>query len=65
MSIKGLKRFNDDSSCCQIVVFNSAPILPDPDEGSGSLTYESTASTYSDQPRKKKPKESDSWMTLR
>ena len=56
MSIKGLKRFYDDSSCCHFVVFETAPILPDPDEGSGSLTYESPPSTYSDQPRKKKAK---------
>ena len=56
MSIKGLKRFYDDSSCCDFVGFDSAPILPDPDAGSGFLTYESPPSTYSDQPRKKKAK---------
>ena len=35
------------------MVYDSAPVLPDPDEGSSSLTYESPPSTYSDQPRKK------------
>ena len=55
MSMKCLKRFHDDSSCCHFVVFDSASILPDQDEGSGSLTYESPSSTYSDQARKKKP----------
>ena len=56
MSIKGLKRFYDDSSSCYFVVYDSAPVLPDPDEGSGSLTHESPPSTYSDQPRKKNAK---------
>ena len=56
MSIKGLKRFYNDYSCCHFVVFHSAPIEPDPDERSGSLTYESPTSTDSDQPRKKKVK---------
>ena len=54
MSIKGLKRFHDDSSCSYFVVSDSAPVLPDPDEGSRRLTYESPPSTHSDQPRKKK-----------
>ena len=54
MSIKGLKRFYDNSSCCHFVAFDSAPILPDPDEGSGSFTYEHPPSTYCDQPRTKK-----------
>ena len=56
MTIKGRKRFYDDSSCYHFVVFDSAPVLWDPDEGSGSLTYESPTSTYSDQPSKKKAK---------
>ena len=56
MSIKGLKRFYDDSSCCHFVVYDSAPVLSDPDVGSGSLTYESPPSTYSDQPRRQKAK---------
>ena len=56
MSIKGLKRFYDDSSYCHFLVFDSALVLTDPDEGSGSLMYESSPSTYCDQPRKKKAK---------
>ena len=56
MSIQGLKRFCEDSSCCHFVVFHSAPVLPDSDKGSGSLTYESPTSTYSDRPRKEQAK---------
>ena len=48
--IKDVKRFYDDSSCWHFVARDCAPGLPDPDEGSGSLTYKSPASTYSDQP---------------
>ena len=56
MSIKGLKRFYDDYRCCQFVVFETASILPDPDEECGYLTYESPPCTYSDQRRKNKAK---------
>ena len=56
MSINSLKGFYDDSSCCHCIVFETAPILPDPDEGSGSLTHESPPSTYSDQSSEKKAK---------
>ena len=56
MSIKGLKRFYADSRCCRFVIYASTPVLPDPDEGSGCLTYEFPTSTYSDQPRKTKTK---------
>ena len=56
MSIKCLKGFYDDSSYCYFVVFDSPPVLSDPDEGSCSLTNEAPTSTYSDQPRKEKPK---------
>ena len=53
MSIKSHKGFYDNSSCCQFVVFDSAPVLLEQDEVSGSLTYESPPSTYCDQPRPK------------
>ena len=56
MSNKGLKGFYDDTSWCYFVVFDSAPVLPYTDEGSGSSTYESPPSTYSDEPRKNKAK---------
>ena len=56
MAIKGLRRFDDDSSCCHFVVFNCAPVLPDPDEGSGPMTYESPSSSYFDLPKMEKAK---------
>ena len=38
------------------MVCDSAPVLPHADERSGSLTYESPPSTYSDPTKKKKTK---------
>ena len=38
------------------MVFDSASVLPDPDEGSDPLTYQYPASPYSHQPRKKQAK---------
>ena len=56
ISIKCLKRFYNGGSCCHLMMFDSAPVLPDQDTGSGSLIYVSPPGTYSDQPRKKKAK---------
>lgn len=56
MSTQYLERFYDDSKCYYLLVYDSAPVLPDLDEGSGFLTHESHQSTYSEQPRTNKRK---------
>ena len=54
ISIKSLKRFYGECSYCNFIVCDCSHRQPDPDEGSGSLTYESSRDTDSDQLSKKK-----------
>ena len=56
MFIRNLNRFYIAEDASSFVVYDNAPAFATPDEETMSLTYESSKSTKSDLPRKKKVK---------
>ena len=56
MAIRNLKRFYTAEDASSFVMYNSATTFATPDEETMSVTYESTKSTDSDLPWKKKAK---------